>query len=546
MKRTQKVLIALTFFVLQSLQINAQEELSQLITDANNIIETVESDKYVYNQSISLSNDDFSIVDINIEEVNLKKSKTENYKYTFNLALLNKSKVERKVKKSEMALILNANDGDYILKEDNDGDSKYVDDVKLICADVDVLRDLEKIFKDIIAKAQTNWKTILDQAKEEPYEVSLDQRVRDVSFRSGLNVSQSVAFDNLKKDVLQIAIDSDSGKKQNSISVDFSLANLSANELRVKTKNDVIWLEMKTTDKLKKVIKSEDGETEFSNQFDVYFESPTAALIGKEIFINAIDKMSAVYTDRISEPSNCSECMSEIHKLFSVAEIEGFNMKGDCDVELDVLNKDETITYKFNWGDIMAKSSKLKYNSQNQELTIQADGKVKYFAIHEEGTLSKYDNKLKFEIANVESAESILSVLPKVAESCVQKFDAKDLDWVKSYFEDNLVNDRYEQTLESNEDKSCTYIYKHTDQEKNKIEEYEFNFYDVDSRQLELSISGKDIELVVKTKNKEKVFTKHDEKGKLSYSNKFNLKFGDVKTVRLAQATFKAEAENCK
>lgn len=541
-----RLLIIVCILLIWNYSSIGQNILSESITQANDIIETVESDKYVYNQSIKMVDEEFSIVEVSVEKINIKKSKSESATYLFNLALLNKAKVERKVKKSEMALVLNSTDGNYILRTEDGEKSKYIDNLKMICADVDVLRDLEKLFKDIIEGAQSNWEISLEKSLSQEYTESLPQKIKDLKYASGFTVNQDINFDFTLRDLVSISMSTSNGKKQESFSYNFSLANLDQREIKTKTKNDAFWLNLCTLEKLKKIVVNEDDETKFISDFDLYFESPTEALIAAHIFKNTIEEMRSIYMDRVNAVSECTNCVEVINDLLKGSGITGFNISDTCDSEISLIDGDDKINYIFNWGDVMAKASKMKFNTSSQDLTIQADGKIKYFGIYEDGVLSKYDNKIKLKMTDVETAESILYILPKVAESCEQKFESQELSWLINSFEDGLIQDRYEQSLDANEEKSCAYIFKKTDQEKNKFEEYEFNFYDVDSRQLELSISGKDIELDVKTKNKEKIFTKHDEKGKLSYSNNFSMMFSDVKSLRIAKETFKAAADKCK
>ncbi len=542
-----KQILTLLYLLIGLSCLTAQSNITSIVEEANQIVSKIVTDKTIYKQVIKTLNDELSIIEVIVEEENIKKGKISTSTYLFNLSFLNKSKIERKIKKSEMALILNCADGDFILKTEDDGKSKYVDEVKLRCSGIDELRDLEKIFQELISLASKSWDLII----MEPYTSSklveaINEIVGDVKYKDNATALQELNFSVSEEDMVTFDLDYSNGKKQEVFKYIFSLGNIDDRSIKVDTKDAQVFNVLKTNDKAKKITLNDNGEYSYDNKLKIYFASPTNAFLFKSLIENAIKEFEPVYSSRLNDVSNCSECVEELNGLISSIDISRVNISGSCDSEIEISEKDKTKSYHFNWGDVNASSLKLKFNGKDQDVSFQTVNNTKFIGMYEDEVLKKYNNKFKFNLADLSSSEYIAELIPRVVEQCKQTFEPTTLVVISKDFEDLVIHDRYQQTLTKVEEKECSYIFSIVDLEKSKSSEYEFNLYDVDENLLELDISGNDISLVLASRLKEKVFTKHNEKGKLEYTNKFEVMFDDLKSVRVGLETFKSEINACK
>lgn len=515
----------------------------------NLLLEDIETDKEAINQSISVTQDGIiPNCEITVETENLKKSETETEVYSVNLALLDENKLERKISKSEMSLRLHSNGGDYILLSSDKKGKKYVDEIKILCTDINMLRDLQTAFKSLIESGKSEWERRMQipeqytQLKSELLSFSGDVQLSDDK-----SVQQEMIFESDSEGVLSIAMQTSEGDKSTRTNYSVLLTDLDMNSNKVSTSKEHVEFKLENKGKDKLIRVQEEEELFFSSSMEMFFNSPSEAFHFLKLLESLTEKAKDPVESGMSSKTSCSNCIELFSSWMNQSRIEDTSYKsdGDCEYQLEVNGEKQSNSYNFHWGDLDSRSISLDFDKGGQEFKLTVNGKEKFVEVFEDGVFDKYSNEVKFEISDVMTAKYISKVLPDIISSCERDIEARDDNWLIEAIGVPSANQRYEQKLEQS-DKNCSYVYEIFDTEKSKSERNDFNLYDLDGSSSQLNIKTDEIILEVRTKAKEKLITHKDEKGKLSFNDKLEILFTDLDNARVALATFREMIASCK
>ncbi|MBL7816117.1 MAG: hypothetical protein JNL70_13955 [Saprospiraceae bacterium] len=204
--------------------------------------------------------------------------------------------------------------------------------------------------------------------------------------------------------------------------------------------------------------------------------------------------------------------------------------------------KSDKQTASFNFSDINTKASDIKINGNKIAVRLRINESKDYIKVVKNGILQNYESEVFIFTKTSEEAKLILHALKKIVELCPKtavstcdKKGASALDCalaaVKTVKQgDEDVKQRLERlpdndfklrlTMESLKGKNT--------EESN----YEWNMKDIDSRRIELKINGKDVSVLLPTKNNEKII-KLNKKDKTEYLTKINIAVEDIESGRI-------------
>ena len=155
-----KHLLSLFILLLASLPSRGQTEpLPTLLHQAFELVTTVETQKYRYEQSFTFEADRPWEVEISVGEFSLKNGKGETMMYRLNLSDLDKRLINYEDDKNELTVALKTTRRQKLIRVTNEeGEVKYEDEVMLWSNEIDEAKALVDLLRAAIPSAENVWK----------------------------------------------------------------------------------------------------------------------------------------------------------------------------------------------------------------------------------------------------------------------------------------------------------------------------------------------------------------------------------------------------
>ncbi|MGK0317045.1 MAG: hypothetical protein ACI86M_003284 [Saprospiraceae bacterium] len=541
-----KILAIIMFTFISICETDAQ--MTEAFNELNEMLEEFDNGDEMISQVFSVDDDKPYEVTMTRVIKNNKKGKEEVEVFSFNLALINPKKIERKSKKDEMSITFKTSKGKFI-KRTEDGDSKFDSKMKVIAQDIDIARDIEVYFKELIEMGNELW----DSAIQVPATIeeinSLISSFGSEMKNEKISINQSLKKNDTDENGLMEIVRETTKKGKSEVEkILFYWGDLEPNSVSTKNEGAFQVLTIKAKNKKKLIAYISEDKLEYSSSLQLYFSSPSDAIYTSEMIASANKLGSQITESSLSKFENCEgKCLSMMKEIVisSTSKIENTTMTEDCQATIVISDK-KSKKMEWHWSDIATGSVNVDYNSSNQTISFKTKNKKKFITYYkEDGKIDKYDDEFEFDIADVYSAKSLEILVPQIVQECNRDLDVKDMTWMSNYVSSVTVDDgKYDQSIEQTDDE-CSYMYKLENKEKGKEETYEFNLYDLNPKSIKLDISKNKINLNVVTKGKEKLITKYEEGGDLKYEKEIDLKFDDLLSARIAQNTLQELINSC-
>jgi hypothetical protein len=522
--------------------------MAEAFNELNEMLEEFDNGDEMISQVFTADDENPYEVTMTRKIKNHKKGKEKVEVFSFNIALINPKKIERKSKKDEMSITFKTSKGKFI-KLSEDDNSKFGNKMKVIAQDIDIARDIEVYFKELIEIGNELWESAI-QVPESIEEINgLISSFGSEMINEKLSINQEVRKeDNDKNGMMLLARETTKKGKSKDEKIQFYWGDLEPNS--VSTKNDGAFqvLTIKTKNKKKLIANISDDKIKYSSDMKLYFSSPSDAIYTSEMIEDATNLGEQTSERALSQFKDCGgNCLPMLKEIVASAteDITNTTITDDCQAKVVISGK-KSKEIEWHWSDIDPGSIDVDYNSSAQTISFKTQNKQKFITYNDEdGKLNKYDKSTKFDIADVLSAKSLEIIIPQIIKECNRNLDVKDMEWMSSYVSSVTVEDgKYKQSIDKTDD-DCSYMYKLENQEKGEEETYEFNLYDLNPKSIKLDISKNKINLNVVTKGKEKLITKYEEGGDLKYTKEIDLKFDDLLSARIAQNTLRDIIKGC-
>jgi hypothetical protein len=192
--------------------------------------------------------------------------------------------------------------------------------------------------------------------------------------------------------------------------------------------------------------------------------------------------------------------------------------------------------------DINPKSIEMKISGNSIGVKLETNDKKNYIKVVKNSELQSYDNEVVLFTKTGEEAKRLIHALRKAIEFCPKsviatcnKKGAAALDCALTIIKTvKQGNDEVKQKLERLPDNDYKLrLLKELLKGKTTEEiTYEWNMKDMDTRRIELKISGKEVSVLLPTKNNEKII-KLNRKDKVEYDNKLMIQVEDIESGRI-------------
>lgn len=535
-------------FLLPILLILTDNNLSTTLDEVNALLSDIETDKELILQSIEYDKNQPFQVSLNRITEKVKDGKQKIEKYDFNLALINKKKVEIKSSKNKMTIKMVTEGGKFIQKFEDEKPKGPVNTIEILCLDIDAARALKEHLESAINLAQEEWEA----------SINLPETIGELkSWMSGYvadvpdkDKTHQQTFGNHPKYEDYLILNISQAGKENNIYT-FSLGDLEDKSIKVSPIGEVVKLDLKTTSNKKYItVDHPEKGRSFDNSMSLFFTDATQAIEFSKGMEIAIKIANTIKDNREESYESCANCREELSKAVSAYEGKNWKttMNTHCSSELTFMKvgKEDIETYRFNWADMNSRSIKMDYNSSELKLSVETADKDKFVTKMLNGEIKGYQSKVELLFNNIESFRKAEAQVHDAIDNCDLEIATESINWMDELFSAVTPINEVNQTISTEDGDECSVIFTSSKADSDKSNSYEFNLYDLDSKRVKLNISGSKLQLELVTKNNEKIITRSNQDGKLEYVNKVVIEFDNITNLRTAGITLEELIVGCK
>jgi outer membrane protein OmpA-like peptidoglycan-associated protein len=546
-------IVTLLFFVFSFLYNWAQaQDLNTSLTEVKKYVKQIKLEKSSINQELEISG-------ANPSEINMKvtltdsKNKTSTEEYKFDLIFFDISQVKREDSKKELLIEMKTSNGfDAIQYLKNGKLEKYQDKVSIRVDNADDARELEKQLKAAITAAKSRFEASLKL----PSTFNELQKYVESAIKSfeanGITVSQKTIRGNLYNDRVVIKSKIAGAKSDEDNSFDFSWADLAESSIEIKSAGKAVAIIASCTDKNEFIKKTDLGKnkTEYEKEVHFFVSTPTEA----KILTSALQKFIPIARKEMQNrlPKNGSLGLEVLGKIsdFQVNESQ-FNQKATetclCQYtrKAVVNGKSKDENFLFNLSDLTG--FKIDVKKEYAVIAAKTIDNLKFVSKTDEKTKRSFDNEIEIYMPDIETARTLLSVLPAISNKCKESIRPENFDWLVNKLKTAELSDMT-QTLslqEPNNRAKWRFMVAKNGGKKTSEKVYEFNVYDLDVTKTKFEVEGQNLALTIDTKNKEKLL-KQIEDGKPTFTNEMQFLVSNAEDVKKINITLKGMIGNYK
>lgn len=529
----------------------AQDILSQLKAIQEGIPE-VNDGKYIYDQQLIFEETNPYQVSFTRTTITEKNGNQSDENYTFNIGFLDKNTVRYKSNGKQMRLYVGSGHQSLIDLVEDDKDKGWEKEFFIICDDVDTARELQEQIEAIIPIAKEQWEN--DNAIPDMYDelfTFLSDQVQEIE-QDETTISQSIRLHESMPDValLDIEITDEKGNTSKKAH-QFSFGDLDTRKCQVDIEKTLVNVEAGTQDNRDFIrMIDEDDEKSFDKELTVYFDNPNRAFLFQSALVKLIPLGEEKLKERIPSIDNLKSAQEILAKHLGSVKIKDEEVTQDIIftgyvTTLETNNtKDGKILQTFDFSDF---NSKLKGDFSNNygSIQIKTSSSNKYVKVEENGSQENYDNDLTFYVADVETMRLLEAALPVIINQEPEKIEPKTFEWLASSIAE-ANTDEFSQQIEL-EEGNCKveYGYEELSKKGSSTDTFTFNLDDLNSKSVDIKVSGKQVAVETSTNKKEKIIQQYDNDGKLSYSNSFSFAAKDLFTAKQMVVTLEQLIEQC-
>lgn len=552
--------ITITVLLLIGSQLSAQNSLPALVGQIAAELQRISDDKTTIAQTFHADGQKPYRVTFT-RTVTDAKGKSNEEKYMFNLADVDKNSVRWESSKKALTLNFRINRNQKFIQTFKNGASNgFTDDLSFLAKGIDNARALKTLFEQAIPLAVEAWEKDSDLHGKSDAELItlLRQLVGEVNIGSSARLLQRVGASGDQPDRLKLTVEEYNGKgldkKEHFL---FNLGDLRANNIQMHIQGPKAYVEASTERNIRWIMAEEEGkEVSYERAVRFYVSDTDQGQILSAVLLKLIPYGKEALDKRLPKAQDAREGLQMLAKTQ-----QKFNqgnssyeseLKPDCRCLLSQIESNDKSTelreYGFHFGDLNEKSVVLDIGSKIAQVKVSTRGRNNFVHVRKDGQQKSYGNQVVFLLPDAEHARRFEHLLPFVIEKCQESPAARDFSWLKTATE-NLGKSVSElsQKLELQSGDPCKWKFTQTESnDKKSIETvYEFNVYDLDERAVSIKVSGIKLLLELKTQGNQKIISRYVN-GKPDYTSVVTLQLADLDEVKTAQVTLLELLKSCK
>jgi hypothetical protein len=532
--------------------LSAQSNIADIIQNLDKKLISVDIGKEKGDPSVSSDKKSPCTVIFSVEDTDAK-GKSETSTYEIGLADLSPQLLKATTKGNVRLVEVATKDRQEFIKFTKDGDFKgYVNKFNLPAYDNDAAKDIMDLLKSAI---ETCEKTVSDACAKPTTFNDATNQLKSLIQKISINettIEQDLQFDKSIPTRAVLTVRESAKSKTSERTFAFDFADMADNKVKftVSSKQLKINIFSRNGDLIQR---KQDGKCQ-SNENDLTLLA--ANIEQAKCLVKTLQSGIAIARDEADKRLPSLTDLGAALKL-AADNVQTFEQCGTTrEQSLDKKSlttysittnteggkkSGDKQSYSFNFTDINLKSIAMKISGNSIGVKMQTTDNKNFIKVLKNNELQSYDNEVLFFAKTGEEAKLLMHALKKIVDltpkSATTTCDKNGVDAlecaVKMVKTIKKGDDEVKQKLERLPDNAYKLrlsieVFKgKTTEEVN----YEFNFKDIDPRRIELKISGKEVSVVLPTKNNEKII-KENKKDKTGYDNSVTIKVEDIESGR--------------
>ncbi|MEW4923349.1 hypothetical protein [Algibacter sp. 2305UL17-15] len=548
MIRLKPLYILILFLLLSNIVAHGQN-LDNYINTISSSLETVEASKLEYSQDLKLTTTNY--IDYRLTEVDTK-GKSEETVYNFSFADIDINTVRTITKKDVILIQLLIKGKQKLIKETSNNGEKvtYTDNLSLYAKNIENGRVLVDAIKNVIPVNETLEKNKLALTTYSDHIDWLQKNIQDVETPKTQFI-QKIETGKLNNGHLKLSTTINSKSKTTTYDYEFNLATLNPNSLTFKINSDEFYIEASNRRNIKAIKEFKDGEQQnYTNKIRFYNSSIENAKDTYKVLKAAIPLAEKAFLkakpNTASTPSAYKYINTAIQNVVTNEQTYTQHIKGYCVSKITVkeANLKETVenVYSFNFSDINLDN--IDYNSSKNQLYVEINTRkqAKFIRFLENNELQNYTNSFKIYVNSIEEAMITKEALQNIIKNCEDATPKTNFSSIANALEAlqkeitlvKIGDNNYDQSLEvvstSPYVVKITSVFSNLKSSKETI--YEFGLADINSKNIAIVTSGKEVLVELNTKHLEKIIKTYQDGSIKSYAYKIAVQATDIENAR--------------
>lgn len=537
-----KKIFNLIIVVLITVPLNGQsDELSATLKGAANLITTVETQKYRYEQSLAFDEEQPWAVEISVGEFSVKNGKGETMIYQFNLSDLDKRLINYEDDKDELTVALKTTRRQKLIRAtDEEGDVEYEGEIILWSNEIDDAKKLVELLRAAVPMAEEGWEQSFNPGTttQELNEWLTENVVPTEDAEVGWSTSSEFV------DQADLTV---TPSDEEATTYRFSLADLATNSLELSIRKGAVAVEVGTVARDKLIRVEEAGQLEdYTNGVTVPVGSIDAARRLIQSLESALPLAKKIREARMPNPTDLEEGLRQLGELLTEVERKGEVVKPEITTEpvatlmirtSDIDKGEEESTRQlFDFGDLAPRKVELRIKGTALDVVAETKGGDDFIQRWEGEEEDGFEDELIFPVPSVEIARRLEVLLPYLmAEAAKLPPETGDYSWLKTAAAEG-GNEDLKQNLEANGEDCKWKVSNITEGKKPGEVIYELNLYDLDKNRVRYETDSKGVRIVVPTLKNEKIINVLDN-GEPEFTDELVIEFSSLAAAKKAAAT---------
>jgi hypothetical protein len=545
--------------------VNSSEKVWNINTDAlgwiKNNISKINTGSTTFDQSFSFGERKDYLASYTMKKTNQQNISTEE-KYEFNILDINKKNLAVKINGTQLSVSVETKGNDRYIKYIKDNEQQnFVDGFEIIAEDIDQARNIIDAFSTAIEKSKSvipdfsNLQKSLDFITENTIGLTLDKKT----------LSQKINFTpgNGTKSIFTYA-EPDSKGKSIEERYEFYLNDIDANNLNFKVSGKKINIVSISKNKTKLIKYYKDNTLQdFQKEIDILTADLETSREMVEAFKSAIkssETQPATWKNINDAITYLNSTLtgetigSDTYKLnFSPISTEPLNVKyvqGKTDAKgIMVEQSSEFYPYMLDPGTVAITSSGKYLN-----VVASVKSKKSFVKVIKEGKQQSFDENIEIMAFDAKQAQDIAEAIKYLANNSKPKDKVwNDKQSAMKFITENIGNLKSEgkdikQKIEFTNNDPCKIsltLSSTDDKGKTTDEIYEFTLTDMNKQMVDFKVSGKNVEVSLTCKNKEKLVKVYKNGAQQAWVADIEIETNDVETAKNVAEAFRSEITQC-
>ena len=531
------------------------------LTWLKNNISKVSSVPVSLEQSFSFEDPKEYLASFTVKKTDQKNVSTEE-KYELNILDINNKNLTVKISGAQLSVSVETKGNDHYIKyTKNNGQQSYTNAFEIVAEDIDQARDIIAALSTAIEKS----KSLMPDFSN--LQNSLDfntKNITDLSFeKKTLNQKINFATGNGTKSIFTYA-EPDSKGKPVEERYEFYLSDIDANSLNFKVSGKKITLILLSKNKTKFIKYYKDNlQQDFQNEVDILatdvetsremVEAFKAAIKGSGVQPPAWKSVGDAITF-LTGAVNGETIGTDIYKLnFSAISTEPLNVKYIQDkTDAKGVKAEQSIEFY----PYMLDPATVKIGSSGKYLKIEAsvNSKKSFIKVFKEGKQQSFDDGIEFMAFDARKAQDIAEAIKYLAGNSKPKDKVwADKQSISKFITENIGDMKNEgkevkQKIEFTDNDPCkiSFTVSSTDDKGKTTDEiFEFALADMNKLIVDFKVSGKNVEVTLSCKNKEKLVKVYKNGAQQAWGTDVEIGVSDVEIARNLAEAFKSAITQC-